>query len=237
MDPSVAPQTWTTTTKQLDNDNGQGAKFLLKGSECRKATNYTSFNKMTTQSDRNTYFYCHFTLGYASKPSQNILYSKKEQTFGMRYIIVRMEVNKSSSKLNSSNQCMKFVIKIAIRNSTFHFLISACCLSFMSLWQKVVDFVTSGIKNAVLLFSSWFSKITAKMSLSLLRVDNSLRSCNVWMSPLHYAAVFVSSRNATRKWLRRILLSLLNTSSSVTIRMIFFVCLFCVLVKLMGVKP
>lgn len=209
MDLSVAPQTWTTTTKQLDNDNGQGAKFLLKGSECRKATNYTSFNKMTTQSDRNTYFYCHFTLRYASKPSKNILYNKKEQTFGMRYIIVRMEVDKSSSKLNSSNQCMKFVIKIAIRNSTFHFLISLSCLCFMSLGQTIVDFVTSGVKNAVLLFSWW------------------LRSCNVWMSPPDNVAVFVSSSNATRKRLRRILLSLLNTSSSVTIRMILFAyCVF-----------
>ena len=71
----------------------------------------------------------------------------------MRYIIVRMEVNKSSSKLNSSNQCMKLVIKIAIRNSTFHFLISDSCRSYMSLGQKIVDFVTSGVKNAVLLFS------------------------------------------------------------------------------------
>ena len=71
----------------------------------------------------------------------------------MRYIIVRMEVEKSSSKLNSSNQCMKFVIKIAIRNSTFHFLISVSCLCFMSLGKTIVDFVTSGVKNAVLLFS------------------------------------------------------------------------------------
>lgn len=71
----------------------------------------------------------------------------------MRYIIVRMEVDKSSSKLNSSNQCMKFVIKIAIRNITFHFLISVSCLSFMSLGKTIVDFVTSGVKNAVLLFS------------------------------------------------------------------------------------